>query len=196
MISSILSARFAASEDCEKVSIVAKGLGVSEALAAAAAFPVDFDKNVASVETITPCLVNDLADFEADARRLAAENFKRSLDAAECAPTFWTDVGTLCASYPDVCFDYCDFFPSDCDEFCDNYPEFCRPEEVDDFLDFIRAMKSQGYYALFKDDEGGDDWATKVANVCPSIYDGRWCEYVEDSVSENYPAFSLTEWEH
>lgn len=57
-------------------------------------------------------------------------------------------------------------------------------------------MKSQGYYAIFKDDEGGDDWATKVANVCPTLYDGRWCQFAEDSIGQNYPAFSLVEWEH
>lgn len=123
---------------------------------------------------------------------MAAEKVGRALHNA----SFWEDVGDLCVSYPDACFDYCDFFPNDCDTFCHFYPEFCRPEKVDDFLDFIRAMKSQGYYALFKDDESGDDWATKVANVCPSLYDGRWCQFIEDSVGQDYPAFSLTQWEH
>lgn len=56
-------------------------------------------------------------------------------------------------------------------------------------------MQSLGYWALWKDDEGGETWFEKVVSFC-AINDGRWCTLLQDTVAIDHPPYSLKQFEH
>lgn len=56
-------------------------------------------------------------------------------------------------------------------------------------------MNSLGYYALYKDTEGGETWAEKVASFC-AINDGTFCTFLQVTQSTNFEPRSLKEFEH
>jgi len=172
---------------CKQTAIITGQLSVQEVLSAAVAYPTDFNTFVSNVLTRAPCLDTNLDTVgESPLRALTSTDVPDEL--------YWSGVESLCEAYPDACYDYCDIFPDFCDEFCIRFPQFCRPDWVDDFEQALNDLRSLGYYALYKDDDGGLTWAQKVDEFC-LINDGRWCDYFTGALIYPLKPVSLKQFE-
>lgn len=156
IVEKVMTTRLAEGSPCMKAGIVTGGLRTSEVLAAAVAYPNSFDDYVSNVIGVAPCITSKAEQYPGFfSRRLGANKQEyRHLEALEETHRMLQSldlegVEALCAAYPEACYDYCEFFPTQCESFCTEFPDFCRPESVEDFADFVRDMKTLGYYALF-----------------------------------------------
>ena len=188
MLSKITQTRNNGSLACTKIAVVTADQSIQDVLAAAAAFPNDFDSFVSNVIGNAPCISSNLDQVGEPSRRMLEE------ESSGPSEEYWTGVGALCDAFPEACFDYCDFFPYFCEEFCVRFPDFCRPAWVDAADTAVADMKSLGYYAIFKDDEGGLTWGDKADAFC-AINSDRFCDLFQAYVGLGRPVISLKELE-